>query len=404
MNGLQIKKPTNFQLLLAILFLTLPIKIYYSLSRPLYDSGPDAPQYVSIITSIARGDFWRTTIVGIPQYPVGFPFLNSFVVDIFGNEWIKAAQILQIISFTISLILYFNIILKYTSENIALFSTLILALSPAWAVANGEAMYETYLFAFLCFGSFLLLKSQEPGAFRTIHLLCGGSLLGFCGVIHPRILLVLPLFIFLIYRHFVTSLAQKFLLGFTLILPMGIFAFRNLLVENVFSLSTSIMPSLKYHKSLRSAANLEEVPGLIWQNFPTFLKECIENLLYFWSPYSGSLRRGSWYHNVSLLSILQKMSLDDIPIALVFSLANFTLCCIGLYSLKKKDWNFYIFSSAFLLILWCTDIFLFGDSRHRLIAMFVTAPLLSLGITSSCKKFSTRIFKKSSHSYRRGEI
>ena len=163
------------------------------------------------------------------------------------------------------------------------------------------------------------------------------------------------------------------------------------------------MPSLKYHKSLRSAANLEEVPGLIWQNFPTFLKECIENLLYFWSPYSGSLRRGSWYHNVSLLSILQKMSLDDIPIAFVFSLANFTLCFIGLYSLKKKDWNFYIFSSAFLLILWCTDIFLFGDSRHRLIAMFVTAPLLSLGILSSCKKF-LRLFSKNSRSYRRGEI
>ena len=404
MNDWQIKKPTNFQLLLLTLFLTFPIKIFYSLSRPLYDSGPDAPQYISIITNIARGDFWKTTIVGIPQYPVGFPFLNSFVVDIFGNEWVKAAQILQIISFTVSLILYFKILLKYTSENIALFSALILALSPAWAVANGEAMYETYLFVFLCFGSYLLLKSQEPSGFRTTYLLCGGFFLGFCGVIHPRILLVLPLFIYLIFRNFVSSLAEKFLLGFTLILPMGIFAFRNLLIESVFSLSTSIMPSLKYHKSLRSAGNLEEVPGLIWQNFPTFLQECIENMFYFWSPYSGSLRRGSWYHNVSLLSILQKMSLNDLPIALVFSLVNFSFCCIGLYLLKKKDWNFFIFSSTSLLTLWCTDIFLFGDSRHRLIAMFVTAPLLSIGIISTCNRLSTHIFKKSSHAHRRGEI
>ena len=130
-------------LLISILVLTTPIKIYYALSRPLFYSGPDANGYIPAMQDFGSKPFLSPDISYQPGYPPGYPYLISLFYRITKSDWIPIAQSFQIILFTISIYLFFLLIRNHTTTLIAQISSFVLAFSPAWAVANGEAMYES---------------------------------------------------------------------------------------------------------------------------------------------------------------------------------------------------------------------------------------------------------------------
>jgi len=74
-------------------------KIAYAWSRPIFFSGPDANGFIPGAEDFAQKSFWSSEIVSQPQYPAGYPYLLSIFVRIFGNHWIQAAQLFQILAF-----------------------------------------------------------------------------------------------------------------------------------------------------------------------------------------------------------------------------------------------------------------------------------------------------------------
>lgn len=358
---------------------SIPIKLLYSLSRPLFESGPDAPTYIPSSIDFARKGFFQKGIEGLPNWPSGYPWLQSFFVRLSENHWIELVQISQILFFSISIALFYKIIAAMINPQIGFYSAFIVLLSPAWAVANGESMYETYLFCSLVLGThFLFIKSNYVNLIYFSALFLGVAI-----IVHPRIIPIVMIILFYGWNYIYTTKLKVLIYAFILFLLPLIFCLRNLIAEGIFTLSDALVPSLSYHtKSFANCQALSCVPSSIIQHPINFIGECLFNLYAFWSPHSGALSKGSWFHNISLLTALDLRGFTSegevLSLLIVFFGIFFT--AVGIAQIKKSGARFsnlFIYSLVIFLI---TDVLIFGDNRHRLVALFCIAPLQVTGV------------------------
>ena len=383
----------NERIILVLLtVITFPFKAWYMLSRPLFPSGPDAQTYIPATIDFANLDFFSSEIEGMPNWPAGYPWLQSFVYRINSDVWVEYTQILQLLLFSISIFLFFEVFTLLTSKKIAMISSATLILYPAWAVANGESMYETFLWFFSVFGFYLLICC----AARNALVLLGGVSIGIAIVIHPRIIPVVVLFVVTVWKiHTQTKWNRTLFLVGSFLLPI-LFLIRNRIAEGVLTLSDALRPSIVgYHpKSMYGCGSLECVPASILNHPLEFLQECIFNLYAFWSPHSGSMARGSWFHNISLFSALERVGLTQISVVFALSATVFAVCiaslgCLVTFRDRSKYRIFLLLTFSYFI---STDFFIFGDNRHRLIAMLVSLPLQIIGI-ETLFRFTRKIEK-----------
>ena len=186
------------------------------------------------------------------------------------------------------------------------------------------------------------------------------------------------------------------MLFFSISILPSIFLFRNKISEGIFTLSDALGPSILGYrpKSMAGCGSLGCVPESVLKHPLEFIGESFYNLFAFWSPHSGPLKRGSWFHNISFLSALDKMNYDTISIiiSIVLTIFLFLLAGFGCYiaiSSKIQNYPFLILSLIYFI---STDVAIFGDNRHRLIAMMVTVPLQIIGLDAFIKlgPFSTK--------------
>jgi hypothetical protein len=362
--------------LVIIALVLLPLKLGYLLSRPIFFSGPDASTFISASQDFAKKDFFSPDISGIPYWPSGYPWLNSIAIRAVESQWIHLTQIIQVLLFSITCLLFYRLLSPYCGTKLSFIGSLGLLLQPSWIVANGEAMYETYLISFLVIGLYLLFgsKTSLPVKHKTLGLL----LLGYSVVIHPRILPIAIFLLVLLQIFFKFRIKEFFacLLIFS-ILPL-VFALRNFIAVKEFVLSNALVGTASsYNLLFKGCSNVECLSIAILDNFPIFMSQGFTNVGAFFSPHWGPLAKGTWFHNLSPLAVTSDgFSLNLIVnLGTVISLISMLFLLLGMGRALIRH-NFYDLFFAFSSIIFIITAFIvFGDNRHRLVASFFFLPL-----------------------------
>jgi hypothetical protein len=125
-------------------------------------------------------------------------------------------------------------------------------------------------------------------------------------------------------------------------------------------------------------------------NAPTeYLLDTFENLLFFWSPNSGSLQRGVWFHNISVYSKLDSLGLEVLAlvIALCLAILSFLLFILGsLIAINRRDLTLITLSLS-IYVQWFLDGLLYGSNLHRMTVFVFLIPIQVLGMEFLLKKF-----------------
>ena len=147
-------------MLFTVLLVVTSVKIYYALSRPLFESGPDAFVYIPAIRDFGHKDFFSSEIFGQPAYPPGYAFSLSISPRLFEN-WVPVAQVMQIVLFSFASWVFYKLAKNSFGALYGLVAFFLISFSPAWIVANGEAMYESVYVSFAVFSLYFLLKASN---------------------------------------------------------------------------------------------------------------------------------------------------------------------------------------------------------------------------------------------------
>lgn len=365
------------KLLILLISISAVLKASYALSRNLFESGPDANGYIPFAIGFAKENFLSPNIMGPPYYPSGYPYLLSLVVRVMPENWHQIAQLLQIIAFSVASYLFYYLIEYFLTRHIAGLATLILCFNPAWAVVNGEAMYETLLVSFMIFSIYALVAPRHEAKRYSIGYLVTSGIFGSIAiVIHPRVLpLMLVIYLAFFFRQ-IKCMSQRFaIVGSTLVLPL-LFATRNLHAKGSFSLMSSFWAGQTYNEFLNGCTSISCASDRVFSDPVAFLTQSYLNGIRFWSPHSGPLERGTWLHNISLQSFLNSHGYNGLSILIsqVLSILVFLAWIYGSVILYKKNVFFNTLCLSLAGIIWITDILVYGENRHRLIALIFMLP------------------------------
>ena len=218
----------------------------------------------------------------------------------------------------------------------------------------------------------------------------GGALGGIAIAIHPR---VLPLFMIVYSVFFLTRLKSLSkglaLAGSTIVIPV-FFAMRNLRAKGEFTLMNSFWDGQSFNAFLTGCRSYACAAERVIASPIGFLEQSFNSGIGFWSPHSGPLMKGTWYHNISVLSYLNGHGYNTVSIyiSLIFSITIFLTWIYGTILLHKQ--NRYYNALLFLLggTIWLTDILVYGENRHRLVALIFMLPAHSACALELYKKIS----------------
>lgn len=363
-------------LVVSFLFITsFAIKIFYGTTRNIFDSGPDANTYKQMAIDLANLGYLNSSIAGFPIYSPGYPLFLSVNRVLFGDYWITSAQVLQsLLSCLTALIVYS--FAKLFLNNLYSFTLLaFLLLHPAFVVLSVSCMYESLLIFFLV----LITKISFIKNFRySTSYFTMGSLIAI--LIHPR---VIPLVMIALYFYIKNQSKHSNKLKLLPILVVNIIScvaisFRNYRYADYFGLAQGAEYGIKFgHPSVGICNSLIECFWVGLSKDPaSFLIEMFWNAVKFFSPWSGPLEQGTWFHNISFYTIIGiRFNLNSaIIFSLIFSIVSFVITIVGLANFVKKKNTFAIYTTLLTITLVLTDAIIYGDSRHRLLIF----PLITL--------------------------
>jgi hypothetical protein len=384
-------------LLLGVIFVSIALKGLYALTRDIFESGPDANGYIPFAKGFSEHNFFSPNIGGPPYYPSGYPFILSFLARLAPASWYELSQLLQIGMFSLAGYCFFYIVDHVYSWKIAGIATLIFCFNPAWAVVNSEAMYETLLVSCLIFSVYFLINPlKQFKEYPTQTIVASGALAGMAIAIHPR---VIPLFLIVYSAFFLTQIKKLsnvvVLGGSTAVIPI-LFAIRNLKAKGEFTLMNSFWDGQTYNDFLNGCRSYACAVERIVADPIGFLKQSFTNGIEFWSPHSGPLMRGTWYHNISLLSYLNGNGYNgpSIYISFVFSIIVLLSWIYGTLILSRQNKFYQVLLFSLAGTIWLTDILVYGENRHRLVALIFMLPAHSASILQLFDKFSYEIKRK----------
>jgi len=366
---------TNLILLLIVMGGSL-LKSLYALTRNVFPSGPDAPGFIPPAENFNQFGFFGASVDLSTIYSAGYPYFLSFLVEIGGESWYKAAQVAQIILFALGTLMMARTLVNLGYLKGAMVFTFVLSLHPGWLVATSMAMYESLLFfLFAVFFGLISKRILNPASTDEVKLgLFTGSLIGAVILVHPRgILFFLP---FLFFGLLKKSNVIRFLIPFSL--TLGIFLsmtiIRTHLDSGTFNLGGDVWAA-----SWIGRENLELCRNAFcylntWITDPVdSLIHSVKNLWYFLTPYSGPTVKGTWFHNISLQYYLYSHGHLEASLIVAYTLTIFGILLFGAsyvrLSLDESKRTIHLLKpmTVSILLVALTDILVYGDNRHRLI-------------------------------------
>jgi hypothetical protein len=376
---------TRTNTLFLLLLVTTALKLIYYLTRPLFEAGPDANGYIPAALAFADKGITSTEIPGMPVYPSGYPLFLSLLVKTSEVYWIQLSQICQAGLFLCATLMMWKTFQRFMSIEISNFATLLLVLSPAWFVASGEAMYETLLFFFVAGAFYFLAHSNFNGA-QKIKAPMGGMFASLAVVTHPRVLVVFLIgvpFLYQLYKKQNIKVSCLTLVVFIFTANTILYAYLGFLRSGTFTLSTALWISMTYHDVFKGCSDFFCVAQQFIAQPSSAVRVSLENFYAFWSPHSGSWARGTWFHNVSLLAVFRKLDLDiyDAIFSAFTSISVVFLYFFGLWRMKFANLKVTIFLFLVLFQFIVADVIVYGDNRHRLIALPFMAPAIACSLS-----------------------
>jgi hypothetical protein len=357
---------------------------YYALSRPIFDSGPDANNYIPLISEIGNSGYFHSGIPNVPGYPPGYALLMSIFPRVFGDNWVHPAQVFQIAISSFSILVFYKLVANvFANKYISNLSTLVFAITPAYFAMAGQAMYET-LALFILLIAILILTSQQSrknGAFF-------GIVAGILIIVHSRFIPIVFLLLLLNFRR--TRIHLTLIALLTLIPFPMIIALRNLKFDNYFGISSLLSGSFN---SVHGESICESLNCIVVAPFQSLelLKTNFLSAVHFLSPVTGSAHRGTWFHNMSIWKFLpEALATQNIQIgtAIVITGIFFTLVAYGiLNSLRSggaKRTHLILLSAPTVALM--TDFFVYGDSRHKLVIFPLFLPYAIVGARVTVSK------------------
>ena len=260
-------------------------------------------------------------------------------------------------------------------------------------------MYESFLIPIVIliyYASIRLNESRGQSQFLWYYLL--SALIGFALIVHPRVLFLLLLPLALIALNLKTISNYIFTLLCLFLAPL-VMAFRNFYSLDQFTLSTATKYAIGYgHESIGNCEKVSCYYRGFRDNSLEFFIEFTRNFGYFFTPYSGSLKRGTWFHNLSIYTFLERNNFAQVALYIAIAVSIFTLVAwiSGLISYSKKSRHISILGLLTVLSLALTDGLVYGDSRHRLIAVPFMLPFQITGallIYARLKKVLLQFFR-----------
>ena len=349
------------------------LRVTYALTRDLFMSGPDAPNYANAPLDFVKYGFWSSQIQGAPYFPVGYSAILWPLAQIGGSKFIMLVQVFQIFLSICTVYLVYKISQKFLGAKLSLIVGFVFLLSPAFTPVSGEAMYESVLMFTFYFYLYLILKSQNN--LQKYHLpIVAGVMAGVSAVVHPRVIpWILAIQLILLgrlgYRRGAIFIGAFFI-------PVALFLIRSKVAHNVWALSTA---GDSWMNDIR-----EGRLGLIFSRG-------FWNAIHFWSPYSGEAKRATWMHNFTFYHEIKKVTNSStfiIVLATIFALVSIAAWLFGSILLLKSEVAFGAIVLSIPLLAWITDFLTSGDSRHRL----VMVPLLLMSQVSFFKWFYEKYF------------
>jgi hypothetical protein len=351
------------------------LRITYALTRDLFMSGPDAPNYANAPLDFVKYGFWSSKIQGAPYFPVGYSAILWPLAQIGGSKFIMLVQVFQIFLSICTVYLVYKISQKFLGVKLSLIVGFVFLISPAFTPVSGEAMYESVLMFTFYFYLYLILESRNN--LQKYHLLIvAGVMAGVSAVVHPRVIpWILAIQIILLgrlgYRRGAIFISAFFI-------PVALFLIRSKVAHNVWALSTA---GDSWMNDIR-----EGRLGLIFSRG-------FWNAVHFWSPYSGEAKRATWMHNFTFYHEIKKITNSStfiIVLATIFALVSIAAWLFGSILLLKSEVAFGAIVLSIPFLAWITDFLTSGDSRHRL----VVVPLLLVSQVSFFKSFYEKYFNK----------
>jgi len=353
------------------------LRITYALTRDLFMSGPDAPNYANAPLDFVKYGFWSSKIQGAPYFPVGYSAILWPLAQIGGSKFIMLVQVFQIFLSICTVYLVYKISQKFLGAELSLIVGFVFLLSPAFTPVSGEAMYESVLMFTFYFYLYLNLKSQNN--LRKHHLLIvAGVIAGVSAVIHPRVIPWIVAIQIILLGRFGYRRSAIFFSAF--FIPVALFLIRSKVANNVWTVSTA---GDSFMNDIREGRfGLIFSRGFWWA-------------VHFWAPYSGDAKRGTWMHNFTFYHEIKKATHSTtfvIVLATIFAVASIVAWLIGSILLLKSEVVLGAIVLSVPFLAWITDFLTSGDSRHRLVVM----PLLLIAqITafSGFKKYILEVLK-----------
>jgi hypothetical protein len=340
-----------------ILYLTLiPIfafRVFYSLTRNIFSSGPDAPFYAVAPVELAKFGFLSNQIKGVPYYPLGYPMLLSPFAKLNQTHWIYFAQIFQVILSILTVYFTFTLVRKFGNEVVAFIAALLMLFYPSFSAMSGQAMYEPVLMFFFYSYLFLVFQSSQLGE-NVLKIVLIGTLGGIAVVVHPRVIPWVLIIQVILFKRI--GIRNTFIiLGSCIPIPLLIML-RNLFVNEKFTLMSSKIVD----------------PYGVSTNIQDKVINGFTNIYYFWTPLSGDARHTTWYHNFTLFHELKKITGSTSTVVYTSSvilLLSVTAWLFGCYLWSKEKPEFAMVLLLIPVLAMFTDFIAAGDSRHRLVVM-----------------------------------
>jgi hypothetical protein len=397
----------NNRLILLIFLLSIFVmKMFYTFSRDTFMSGPDAEGYIKAGSDIAKNGILSSEISNIPFYPIGYPIVLALGIRVFDTSWIQIVQIFQILLSCFSLIILYLILKRSLTGSISLFTVIALGFSPAYFVFSSQAIPDNLVQFLLLLFIYRATSYFQSGDFyvKPSHMIISGTILGFALVVHPRILFLSLFALIVVFKFSKLTRKNNLLLLISVTAIPVVISVRNL----VFTGTPSLASSTSYafadgHPRMFNRNNQIEGPGDFCAalscklqsvlNAPLeFLQDTGYNLIYFWSPHSGALQSGVWFHNISIYRFLDSYGFTAISKVISASLAAalFLLYVYGTFlALRSKHLVLILFSIA-VLIQWLISGLIYGSNLHRMTVVHLLVPIQFLAFHSLLKTIKNK--------------
>ena len=392
-------------LAIAVSF-TLRASYAFFISDPM--SGPDAPTYRDSAQFIAANGYFSPGIPGIPYWPPGYSLLLGPVALLGGADWMKVAQLLQVVLVTAASVLSWSVIDRWAGRAAANLALLILLFLPSLTGSAPLLMYEVPLGFFVTLGIWAASRVIQPlGIERRLYVwaLVAGIGLGVAIAMSPKAVLILVgvIVLFAYKRKFL----ELILVAFVSLVPVVPVVVRNRLIEGHFGITWELGATMNQRSGnfqavcSGSGSMFESDPQIVdcrlrsYLSEPiTFITSGITETLYFLWPFTGPQSSGStWYHGFNVRRILPENELSNqvvtvldrwqAPVSIVVVLVFFVA---GIVAARRLSWPITVLLLLPTITFWFVTFGVRGDGRFRIPVLFTAVAFVAVALVSALNR------------------